>query len=81
MFAAIRNEQPYNEAELGANATMTAILGRMCTYSGQQIAWEDAFNSKIELLPKTFSWEAEPPVLPDANGFYPVAMPGRTVCV
>ena len=81
LFAAIRNEQPYNEAELGANATMTAILGRMCTYSGQQIAWEDAFNSKIELLPKTFSWEAEPPVLPDANGFYPVAMPGRTVCV
>ena len=81
LFAAIRNDQPYNEAELGANATMTAILGRMCTYSGQQIAWEDAFNSKIELLPKTFSWEAEPPVLPDANGFYPVAMPGRTVCV
>src|ERR1022692_4653677 len=52
LFAAIRNEQPYNEAELGANATMTAILGRMCTYSGQRIEWEDAFNSKIELLPK-----------------------------
>jgi myo-inositol 2-dehydrogenase / D-chiro-inositol 1-dehydrogenase len=81
LFAAIRNDQPYNEAELGANATMTAILGRMCTYSGQQIAWEDAFNSKIELLPKVFSWDAEPPVLPDANGFYPVAMPGRTICV
>lgn len=81
LFDAIRNDKPYNEAELGAVATMTAILGRMCTYSGQQIEWEDAFNSKLELLPKTFSWEAPPPVLPDANGFYPVAMPGRTVAL
>jgi hypothetical protein len=60
---------------------MTAILGRMCTYSGKQIEWEDAINSKIELLPKTFGWDALPPVLPNANGFYPVAMPGQTVCV
>jgi myo-inositol 2-dehydrogenase / D-chiro-inositol 1-dehydrogenase len=60
---------------------MTAILGRMCTYSGQQIEWEDAFNSKLELLPKAFSWEAQPPVLPDASGFYPVAMPGRTAAL
>ena len=81
MFAAIRNDQPYNEAELGANATITAILGRMCTYPGQEIEWEATFNSRIDLLPKTCSWDAPPPVLPYANGFYPVAMPGRTVTV
>jgi len=81
LFAAIRNDTPYNEAEYGAMSTMTGILGRMCTYSGQQIQWEDAINSNIELLPKTFSWDAEPLVLPNADGFYPVAMPGRTKCV
>jgi myo-inositol 2-dehydrogenase / D-chiro-inositol 1-dehydrogenase len=81
LFDAIRNDKPFNEAESAGISTMTAILGRMCTYSGQQIEWEDAVNSKIELLPKTFGWDAAPPVLPDANGFYPVAMPGRTVCV
>jgi predicted dehydrogenase len=81
LFNAIRNDQPFNEAETAGLTTMTAILGRMCTYSGQQIEWEDALNSKIELLPKTFGWDAAPLVLPDANGFYPVAMPGRTVCV
>src|SRR5580704_10526593 len=37
LFAAIRSDTPYNEAEAGAQATMTAILGRMCTYSGKQI--------------------------------------------
>ena len=81
LFAAIRNDTPYLEAEYGATSTMTGLLGRMCTYSGQQIEWEDAINSKIELLPKTFSWDALPLVLPDSNGFYPVAVPGKTVCV
>ncbi|HEY5913546.1 MAG TPA: Gfo/Idh/MocA family oxidoreductase [Verrucomicrobiae bacterium] len=81
LFDAIRNNKPFNEAVFGAVSTMTGIMGRMCTYSGQQITWDDAFNSKIELLPKTFGWDATPPVLPDADGFYPVAMPGRTVCV
>jgi predicted dehydrogenase len=81
LFDAIRNDKPYNEAEFGALSTMTSILGRMATYSGQQIAWEDALSSKIELLPKEFSWEATPPVLPEADGFYPVAVPGKTVCV
>ena len=81
LFNAIRNDKSYNEAEFAGISTMTAILGRMCTYSGQQIEWDDALNSKIELLPKTFGWDAKPPVLPDADGLYPVAMPGRTVCV
>lgn len=81
LFAAIRNNTPYHEAEHGATRTMTGILGRMCTYSGQQIEWEDAFNSQIELLPKTFSCDALPLVLPDDQGFYPIAVPGKTRCV
>jgi len=31
LFHALRNDLPYNEAENGARATMTAILGRMAT--------------------------------------------------
>ncbi|MHB8520683.1 MAG: Gfo/Idh/MocA family protein [Limisphaerales bacterium] len=81
LFEAIRNNRPYNEAHAGAMSTMTGILGRMCTYSGQQIEWDAAFNSKIELLPQTFGWDATPPVVPNADGFYPVAMPGTTVTV
>lgn len=78
---AIVNNKPYNEAEYGAKSTMTAIMGRMATYSGKLVEWDEAFNSKLELLPKTFAWDAPAPVQPDANGFYPVAMPGRTVAL
>lgn len=77
-FDAIRNDKPYNEAETGAISTMTAIMGRMATYSGKMVAWEKAINSQLELLPKEFSWDAMPLVLPDADGWYPVAMPGKT---
>ena len=58
---------------------MTAILGRMCTYSGKLIEWDDAIRSKIELVPQLSFWDTPPPVLPDSNGAYPVAVPGQTV--
>ena len=37
LFAAIAAGQPYNEADYGRRSTMTAILGRMATYSGQVV--------------------------------------------
>jgi myo-inositol 2-dehydrogenase / D-chiro-inositol 1-dehydrogenase len=80
-FAAVRAGKPYNEAEYGAHSTMTAIMGRMCTYSGQVIKWDDAINSNVGVMPKTFAWDAPPPTLPDAEGHYPVPMPGKTKVV
>ncbi len=51
LFAAIRAGEAagFNEGEYGATSTMTSILGRMCTYSGQRISWDDAINSDIDL--------------------------------
>ena len=81
LFDAIRNDKPYNEAERGALSSMTAILGRMCTNSGKEITWEEALNSKVDLMPTEFAWDAKPKVLPDENGIYPFAIPGKTVAV
>src|SRR3989454_1721641 len=52
LFDAIRNNKPYNEVENGAHSTMTAIFGRMATYSGKIVEWDAALNSEISVMPK-----------------------------
>ena len=79
LFPALRRGDRPNEAEYGALSTMTAIFGRMATYSGQELNWDACLNSQIDLGVKDFmSFDETPPVLPDANGRYPVPVPGKT---
>jgi predicted dehydrogenase len=79
LFEAIaKGEYKFADAENGAYSTMTSILGRMATYSGQVIEWDKAINSGLDLHPKEYSFNATPPVLPNADGIYPSAIPGIT---
>jgi predicted dehydrogenase len=79
LFAAIaKGEYKFADADNGAKSTMTSILGRMATYSGQVIDWDKAINSGISLQPSNYSWDADMPNKPDANGLYTVAKPGVT---
>lgn len=78
LFAAIRSGNPINDTEVGAKATLSAIMGRMATYSGKVITWEDAMNNETLLVPDNLDWDVDPPVMPDENGRYPVAIPGVT---
>ncbi|NNE47312.1 MAG: hypothetical protein HKN37_11710 [Rhodothermales bacterium] len=59
-------------------ATMTAIMGRMATYSGNIVNWDAALSSNLNLMPERFAFDADPPVLPDESGNYPVPVPGVT---
>jgi hypothetical protein len=77
LFAAIRKGEAFNEAEYGATSTMTSILGRMATYSGKVITWDEAINSTKDLSPQDYSFDATPPVVPDSDGYYPVPVPGK----
>jgi len=80
-FDAIRTDKPYNETEAGAKSNLAAIMGRMACESGQRITWDDAMSSNLELAPglEGLTVESNPPVLPDANGRYPIAKPGKTI--
>jgi len=80
LFAAIREDKAYNETARCAHAAMVAILGRMACESGQMIAYEDALASNLELAPglDRLTLDSRAPVEPDAQGRYPVAMPGQT---
>jgi len=79
LFAAVKSgEYLYDDTEKGANSTMTAILGRMATYSGQLFTWDQAMATDLKLVGELNSFNDEAPVLPDSNGIYPVAIPGVT---
>ncbi len=79
LFAAIaKGEYKFADAENGAKSTMTSIMGRMATYSGQIIEWDKAINSGIDIHPKVYDFNAQPPVMPNAEGFYAIAAPGVT---
>ncbi len=78
LFAAIRKGETINNAEYGAKSTMTALMGRMATYSGKVITWDEALQSNIQLMPEVVTWKTIPPTLPDQNGLYPIPVPGET---
>ncbi|NUL82696.1 MAG: Gfo/Idh/MocA family oxidoreductase [Armatimonadetes bacterium] len=49
LVASIRSGSPLNEGRTVAESTLTAIMGRMAAYTGKEIAWEQALNSKLDL--------------------------------
>ncbi len=81
LFQSIRNGGVIADAENGAYATMSAIMGRMATYSGKVIKWDEALQSNIALVPDHLTWESEAPVKPNADGFYTIPTPGKTVVI
>ena len=79
LFASIRKGEVINDLHFGAMSTMTSILGRYATYSGLEVKMEDALASTIQLMPASNKWSDTPPVLPKADGFYPIAVPGQSI--
>lgn len=78
LFEAIRNDKPYNEAVNGAMSSLTAVMGRTATYTGQVVERDAVLKSEHNTMPKDLSWDAMPPTLPNKDGFYPIAVPGAT---
>ena len=71
LFASIRSGKPINNGEYMAKSTLLAIMGRMAAYTGQEITWEMALNSKEDLSPSRYAWDAQPPAAQ-------IAVPGQT---
>ena len=70
LFASIRSGKPINNGDYMTKSTLLAIMGRMATYTGQVVTWDQALNSKEDLTPKSYDWsQLDVP---------PVAMPGIT---
>ena len=70
LFAGIRSGNLVNNGEYMAKSTLLAIMGRMATYTGQEITWQQALDSKQDLSPQQYAWGDAPEVV--------IARPGIT---
>jgi predicted dehydrogenase len=74
LIAAILANEPINEAKQIAESTMTAVIGRMAAYTGQEVEWDWAMTqSKEDLLPNPLQFGPLP--TPE------IAIPGKTPLV
>ena len=71
MYASIRAGKPINTSDRFTKTTLAAIMARMAAYTGKEITWEMAMNSKENLFPENLTWDSKLPVAP-------VAVPGVT---
>jgi predicted dehydrogenase len=58
LFASIRDGKALNNGSYMSYSSLLAIFGRMSAYTGQQITWDEALNSKEDLSPKKYEWGA-----------------------
>jgi predicted dehydrogenase len=70
MYAALRAGKTLFHGDYMTKSTLLGILGRMATYTGQVVTWEQALASTEDLTPPSYAWG--PLAVP------PVAMPGVT---
>jgi len=71
LFASIRSGQPINDGQWMTQSTLMGLMGRMAGYTGQEVTWEQALNSKETLVPEAPDWKMK-------LDFPPMAMPGFT---
>jgi myo-inositol 2-dehydrogenase/D-chiro-inositol 1-dehydrogenase len=70
LFASIRAGQPINNGEYMCKSTLMGIMGRMATYTGRVVTWQQAMNSTEDLSPPRYEW--------GPLSVAPVARPGIT---
>lgn len=77
-FNAVAKGPYINNTEYGAKSTLTTIIGRMATHSGQPVTLDEALTSELSIVPSNLSWDMKMPNAPDADGNYDIPVPGKT---
>jgi predicted dehydrogenase len=71
LIESIRSGKPINELKHVAEASLTAVMGRMAGYTGKAVTWDAVIKSKEDTFPEKLSWDMSLPVPP-------VPIPGKT---
>ncbi|MBI5774526.1 MAG: Gfo/Idh/MocA family oxidoreductase [Verrucomicrobia bacterium] len=74
LFAELRAGKIPNDGDAMAQSTLAGIMGRMSAYTGKEVTWEAALNSKLDTMPKNLAWDMKLDVPPPSE-------PGKTPLV
>lgn len=76
LIASIRRGRPINNGRYMAQSTMTGILGQIACYTGKKVTRHEALAAGHVFGPAEVDFSTTPPVMPNADGTYPVKVPG-----
>ncbi len=79
LIDSIRRDRPHNEAKRAAYSDMAALMGRAACHTGQTITWDEMMQSDFQFCDDVdrLNYDSPVPILPDANGQFPVPVPGK----
>jgi predicted dehydrogenase len=74
----IRNDQPHSEVRTGVETSLVTSMGRMAAHTGQEVTYAQMLDCKHEfgVGVDKLSYDAAAPVMPGADGRYPIPQPG-----
>jgi len=79
LLESIHKDRPHNEAKRAALSNITDLMGRAAAHMGRVITWDEMMNSHFQCCPSIdeLTDDRPPPIRGDAEGHYPVPVPGE----
>jgi hypothetical protein len=81
LLDAIRKDKPHNEAKRAGLSNLADMMGRAAVHMGKIVTWDEVMASNFQFCPNidNLTEDSPPPVKEDAQGRYPVPVPGKWI--
>jgi hypothetical protein len=77
-IASIRHDRPHNECKRAVYSDLTTLMGRAACHTGQTVTWDEMMKSDFQFCDylDKLSADSPAPCKADANGQFPLPIPG-----